>query len=156
MSQDLSFDEAETACDTRVDGDSEFDKDEMKVIKRFCGRLLEEAHEDWEDHEKAKLVLLIQSNLAMSERKFWKWLIKHADPSAELVACLGDNGLTVQATSLVQMFGRGSFPHVISRMESSFEAGILDITSDDVLQSVNPYRVPSCRALLTAQVCSDL
>lgn len=117
-------------------GGIDLDKDEFKLVKRFCGRMLEETQESWEDHEKAKLVMLMQGLLQMSERKFWKWLGKHADPTPELIACLGDSGLALQTQSVIQMFGSGSLDRILASLEECFESGLLDVNSDDVLQSV--------------------
>lgn len=124
--EDVSVEEAEEG----------YDKNELKFLKKFCGRLLEESNETWEEHEMAKLVVLVQGQLRMSEKKFMKWLNKYTDPTPELLSCLGDNGMTIQSDILVQLLGHGTFDRVVHQIEQSFESELLDIHSDDILQSV--------------------
>lgn len=119
--------------------ESRYSEDELKFLKRFCGSMLEDADQLWEDHEKAKLLMLMQEKLRLSEKKFWKWLCKYTEPTAELIACLGDTGLQMQTKSIIQTFGGGSIDRIISSIEDCFESGLLDIEADDVLVEVFSY-----------------
>lgn len=102
-----------------------YTKAEMKFLKRFCGKLLSNADDTWEDHERAKLLVLMQQELQLSERKLLRFVTKYDEATPDLLACLGDVGVELQTSSLLQLFKSFSQDMICRKTEEYCESGLL-------------------------------
>ena len=109
-------------------------KDEKKIIKKFCTRLLSRTDE-WEPQEKASLAILLQQELQLSQRQFLKLVSKSEICTPAVLACLGDHGIQFPPQNIIRVLcSRGEMS--IAKVEEAFEQGLLSITVDEHLREV--------------------
>ena len=117
-------------------------KRQRKAEKKFAKSLLTSAVcSEWEDHEIAKLICILGQTMELSNKKLLRFLNKMPILSAELMACLGDNGIKVKTADVLNQIKKSSnsVDSFIANLDRSFEQGILCSYDPEVLSEVSRF-----------------
>ena len=124
-----------------IEADSNVPRIEEKenAVNAFSVALVEQAGQClWEEHELARLVLLIAKGRDLSNKKTLKFLAECNICSPIVLAHLHDKGLSFTASSIIHaMYEQsGHVDRFIEMIGDSFEQGILSIRDDDCIQTL--------------------
>jgi hypothetical protein len=133
-------------------------KREKKIQKRFLLNILHTASQGtslnsssssttggpgsgdiWEDHELARLFLLLTETMAMTNKKKIKLLSKIPSlSSSEFLACLQDSGLTIPTKDLLGLIQSKAknFNEMIQILQNNLEQNVIDLQDENSMQFV--------------------
>lgn len=111
-----------------------------KIQQRFALNLLQNAQENsWEDHELARLFLLISNTINFSNKKRLKFLKKTQLYSTEFLACLGDEGIHLSTQDIISILQSNArnVNELIKILDQNLEHGVIDISNKEFLDFVS-------------------
>jgi hypothetical protein len=133
-------------------------KREKKIQKRFLINILQTANSSyggpssgvgssgcWEEHELARLFLLLTETMNLSNKKKIKLLSKLPSlSSSEFLACLQDSGLTIPTKDLLKLIQSKAknFNEMLQILHSNLEQNVIDLRSETSAQFVQSVSTP--------------
>jgi hypothetical protein len=118
------------------------DKKERKICKLFGSNLMKQAFQnEWEDHEIARLIMLIADELEFNTKSLYKFLANSECSTPGLLSILVDEGMIftpAQLLSLVsnQIDSTNTFTSIISEC---MEQHLFDLNDDITLEAMASY-----------------
>ena len=133
---------------------------EKRAIKQFSIALMAQAEQcSWEDHELARLVLLISKQRSLSSKKTLKFMAECNLCKPIVLALLRDEGLTFIASSIIHTMHEhaGHADRFIDMINEGFEQGILSTNDDESIQALHEIGTESMNTnqyrRLTRTIC---
>ena len=119
-----------------------YDKKERKICKLFGTNLLKQAlNNDWEDHEVAKLIMLIADELQFTSKSLYKFLDKSECSTPGIISILIDEGMEFTSSQIVSLLANrsDSTNSFISIINECLEQHIFDIKDEKTLEILSSY-----------------
>lgn len=126
-------------------------KRRRKNNKNYSAELLHNAvSSGWEDHEVAKLIVLVSGSLEFSNKKLLRFLKKTTLMSPGVIACLQDSGIKIKADSVVtSLLDSAASPDRVSRIfAEGFECGIISTDDPAVIIAVGVVIIHSHQTII--------
>ena len=126
--------------DDVIEAEIDVSRIEKNAIKTFSEALIAQAEQcDWEEHELARLVLLIAKERNLSDKKTLKFLAECNICKPIVLARLNDAGLTFTASSIIHAMHEhaGHVDRFIETIGEGFEQGVLSTKDDSCIQALH-------------------
>ena len=114
-------------------------KKELKVCKLFGANLMKQAlNNGWEDHEVARLLILISDELCFSGKSFYKFLLNAECSTPGVLSILVDEGITLTPAQLLTLVSSpaDSNASLMSIISECMEQHLFDLDDEITLQAI--------------------
>jgi hypothetical protein len=115
-------------------------KKQKKIEKRFALNLLHQAQDSsWEEHELARLFMLMTEAIDLSKKKRIKFLKKSKLCGTEFLACLGDHGLVLSPKDFMSIIkSKAKNPNELVRvLDQNLDQNVVSVSDMDFISFVS-------------------
>jgi hypothetical protein len=115
-------------------------KRQKKIEKRFALNLLNQAQDSsWEEHELARLFMLMTEAIELSQKKKIKFLKKSKLCGTEFLACLGDHGLVLSPKDFMAIIeSKAKNPTELARvLDQNLDHSVVSVSDMDFINFVS-------------------